>query len=115
MSKVCQYFFSMHSPWAYLGHERFVAIARENGVQVEVRPLDLSRVLAVSGGLPLAKRAPQRQAYRLVELKRWSNFLGLTLNLQPKVFPVPPISQPSSSSPCNWRMARIRRWKSRAP
>jgi len=90
MSKVCQYFFSMHSPWAYLGHERFVAIARENGVQVEVRPLDLSRVLAVSGGLPLAKRAPQRQAYRLTELARWSEYLGAPLNVQPKFFPVPP-------------------------
>ena len=29
-------------------------------------------VFPVSGGLPLAKRAPQRQAYRLVELKRFS-------------------------------------------
>ncbi len=37
---------------------------------------------------PLAKRAPQRQAYRLVELKRWSEFLGLPLTVQPKFFPV---------------------------
>jgi carboxymethylenebutenolidase len=42
----------------------------------------------VSGGLPLAKRAPQRQAYRLVELKRFSEFLGKPLNLHPKYFPV---------------------------
>ena len=42
----------------------------------------------VSGGLPLAKRAPQRQAYRLVELKRWSEHLGRPLNLQPTYFPV---------------------------
>ncbi|MBV6323897.1 2-hydroxychromene-2-carboxylate isomerase [Duganella violaceipulchra] len=90
MSKVCQYFFAAHSPWTYLGHARFVAMARQNGVQVEVRPVDLGKVFGVSGGLPLAKRAPQRQAYRLVELTRWSEFLGIPLNVQPKFFPVSP-------------------------
>ncbi|MYN20158.1 2-hydroxychromene-2-carboxylate isomerase [Rugamonas sp. FT107W] len=90
MSKVCQYFFAAHSPWTYLGHERFVAMARQHGVQIEVRPVDLGKVFGVSGGLPLAKRAPQRQAYRLVELTRWSEFLGIPLNAQPKFFPVSP-------------------------
>ena len=90
MSKVCQYFFATHSPWTYLGHERFVALARQNNVQIEVRPFDLGKVFGVSGGLPLAKRAPQRQAYRLVELARWSEFLGVPMNVQPKFFPVSP-------------------------
>lgn len=90
MSKVCQYFFAPHSPWSYLGHERFVAIARQHGVQIEVRPFDLNKVFGVSGGLPLAKRAPQRQAYRLTELARWSEFLNAPMNLQPKFFPVSP-------------------------
>ena len=90
MPKVCEYFFAPHSPWTYLGHARFVALAQKYGVQVELKPCDLGKVFNVSGGLPLAKRAPQRQAYRLVELKRWSEFLGLPLNLQPKFFPVPP-------------------------
>jgi 2-hydroxychromene-2-carboxylate isomerase len=44
-------------------------------------------VFPVSGGLPLSKRAPQRQAYRLVELKRWSQFLGKSMTIQPKYFP----------------------------
>jgi len=88
MSKVCQYFFASHSPWTYLGHERFIEIARANGAQIEVRPFDLGKVFGVSGGLPLAKRAPQRQAYRLTELARWAEFLGLPLNPQPKFFPV---------------------------
>ncbi|HZW23797.1 2-hydroxychromene-2-carboxylate isomerase [Noviherbaspirillum sp.] len=89
MSKVCEYFFSPQSPWAYLGHERFVALAKQHGVQVEIKPFDLGKVFNVSGGLPLAKRPPQRQAYRLVELKRWSDFLQIPLNLHPKFFPVP--------------------------
>jgi 2-hydroxychromene-2-carboxylate isomerase len=88
MPKVCEYFFAPQSPWTYLGHERFVALARKHGAQVEIKPVDLGKVFNVSGGLPLAKRPPQRQAYRLVELKRWSDFLQIPLNLQPKFFPV---------------------------
>ncbi len=47
-------------------------------------------MFSVSGGLPLAKRPPQRQAYRLTELARWAAHLNLPLNLQPKFFPVQP-------------------------
>ena len=90
MSKVCQYFFGAHSPWAYLGHERLVAMARRHGVRIEIKPCDLSNVFGVSGGLPLAKRAPQRQAYRLVELARWSEYLEIPLQPQPPFFPVSP-------------------------
>ncbi len=88
--KTCQYYFAPQSPWAYLGHERFVALCRRHGVQIDLRPLDLGKVFGVSGGLPLAKRAPQRQAYRLTELARWAEFLGVPLNVQPKFFPVSP-------------------------
>lgn len=89
MTKTCEYFFAPQSPWAYLGHERFVALARKYSVQIEIKPCDLGRVFKVSGGLPLAERPPQRQAYRLVELKRWSDFLQIPLNPHPKFFPVP--------------------------
>jgi 2-hydroxychromene-2-carboxylate isomerase len=88
MEKTCEYYFAPQSPFAYLGHARFVALARQYGVRVEVKPCDLGKVFSLSGGLPIAKRAPQRQAYRLVELKRWSEHLGVPLNLQPKFFPV---------------------------
>jgi 2-hydroxychromene-2-carboxylate isomerase len=90
MAKTCEYFFAPHSPWTYFGHERFVALTKKYDVQVEVKPCDLGKVFSVSGGLPLAKRPPQRQAYRLVELKRWSEYLQIPLNLNPKFFPVPP-------------------------
>jgi 2-hydroxychromene-2-carboxylate isomerase len=82
------YLFAPQSPWTYLGHQRFVRIAAETGASVRVLPMDLGRVFPVSGGLPLAKRPPQRQAYRLVELARFSQFLQLPLNLQPRYFPV---------------------------
>jgi 2-hydroxychromene-2-carboxylate isomerase len=82
------YYFAPQSPWTYLGHARFVQLARDAGARVRVLPADYGQIFPVSGGLPLAKRAPQRQAYRLVELKRFADGLGLPLNLQPKFFPV---------------------------
>ncbi|AOZ07525.1 2-hydroxychromene-2-carboxylate isomerase [Cupriavidus malaysiensis] len=88
MSKQVDYYFTAPSPFVYLGHERFAAIAARHGVQVNLKPCDLGKVFAVSGGLPLAQRPPQRQAYRLVELERWSRYLGMPLNLQPTFFPV---------------------------
>lgn len=40
-----------------------------------------------SGGLPLPKRSPQRQAYRMQELERWRSELGIPLNKTPAHFP----------------------------
>lgn len=82
------YCFTPVSPWAFLGHERFVALVQDTGATVTVRPVDFGAIFPVSGGLPLAKRAPQRQAYRLVELKRFADFLGVPLKPQPAYFPV---------------------------
>lgn len=88
MSKTIDYFFATISPFAYLGHDRFVALAQQHGAQIAVKPMNLGEIFPVSGGLPLSKRAPQRQAYRLVELERWSRFLGKLMNIQPRFFPV---------------------------
>lgn len=63
-------------------------MSEKAGATVRVLPVDLGRVFPVSGGLPLPKRAPQRQAYRLQELGRFSNHLRLPMNIQPKYFPV---------------------------
>jgi len=88
MTKTVDYYFAPMSPWTYLGHQRFVQIAKAAGTTVRVMPMDLGKVFPISGGLPLGKRAPQRQAYRLVELTRFSQHLNLPLNLHPKFFPV---------------------------
>jgi len=82
------YYFAPQSPWAYLGHQRFSRIARQHGCEVRVLPIDVGEVFPASGGLALPKRAPQRQAYRLQELKRFSEHLALPLNLHPRHFPV---------------------------
>jgi 2-hydroxychromene-2-carboxylate isomerase len=88
MAHTCTYYLAPPSPYVYLGHQRFAELAKKYQAQVDVRPFDLGRVFSISGGLPLAKRAPQRQAYRLVELERWSRFLDMPLTLHPQFFPV---------------------------
>ena len=87
MAKTIDYYFATISPWAFLGHDRFVDMAKDAGATIAVKPVNFGEIFPVSGGLPLSKRAPQRQAYRLVELKRWSEFLGVRMNIQPKFFP----------------------------
>ena len=88
MSRTIDYYFATISPYAYLGHDRFVAIAQKHGATVAVKPINIGEVFPVSGGLPLSKRAPQRQAYRLVELARWSQYLNKPMTIQPRFFPV---------------------------
>jgi 2-hydroxychromene-2-carboxylate isomerase len=88
MPKLIDYYFTPVSPYTYLGHERLLEIAARHGATIAVKPVDYGRIFPVSGGLPLKQRAPQRQAYRLIELERWSKHLGKPLNLKPKFFPV---------------------------
>lgn len=90
MNKTIDYYFSPQSPWTYLGHDRLAAMARASHVTIRVLPTDFGKVFAGSGGLPLPKRAPQRQAYRLLELARFRDALKLPLNLHPRYFPVAP-------------------------
>jgi len=88
LSRTVDYYFAPQSPWTYLGHERFSALVRATGATVRLVPNDLGKVFPVSGGLPLGKRAPQRQAYRLVEMQRFADHLKLPVNVKPKYFPV---------------------------
>ncbi|MEK9971299.1 MAG: 2-hydroxychromene-2-carboxylate isomerase, partial [Ferrovibrio sp.] len=54
---------------------------------VRLIPMAPLVLVDATGGLPLAKRAQQRQDYRLFELERWRAHLGVKLNLRPKGFP----------------------------
>ena len=88
MTTIVNYYLAPQSPWTYLGHQRLMNMAQEAGAQVRVIPMDLGKVFPVSGGLPLGQRAPQRQAYRFVDLERFSKHLQLPVHLKPKFFPV---------------------------
>lgn len=87
MARALTYYVALNSPWAFLGGARLAALAAAKGASVAVRPLDLMRLYQATGGVPLPKRAPARQAYRLRELARWRDRLGVPLVLEPAVFP----------------------------
>ena len=53
MSKIVDYYFTPVSPWAYLGHARFSAMAAKAGATVRPRPVDYGKIFPVSGGLPV--------------------------------------------------------------
>jgi 2-hydroxychromene-2-carboxylate isomerase len=88
MPLTIDYFLVPQSPWTYLGHARFTAMAAQAGATVRIKPMDLGQIFPVTGGLPLGQRSAQRQAYRLVELRRFADYLALPLNLHPLFFPV---------------------------
>jgi 2-hydroxychromene-2-carboxylate isomerase len=87
MPQVIDYYVSLNSPFTYLGHDRFVAIAQAHGKRIHVEPVDFGPIFAATGGLPVPKRSPQRRAYRLQELKRWRAYLDLPLVLEPANWP----------------------------
>jgi 2-hydroxychromene-2-carboxylate isomerase len=87
MSRSIDYYFSLASPWAYIGHGPFMEIARRHGLTVNHKPIFLGRVFAETGGQPLPQRHPARQRYRMVELQRWREKRGLSFNLKPKFWP----------------------------
>ena len=82
-----EYFFTLNSPWSYLGSQRFIAMTKAANATVVVKPARYGPIFAQTGGLPLPKRSPQRQAYRMMELKRWRDHLGIPIVLAPKGFP----------------------------
>jgi carboxymethylenebutenolidase len=81
------YYVSLNSPWTHLGAARIEAMTARHGASLRIYPVDFGTIFPASGGLPLPKRAPQRQAYRLMELKRWRDALGIPITIQPRHFP----------------------------
>ena len=82
------YYFSVLSPFSYLGAERFLKLVTKYDLEVQEKPFDLmGEIFPHTGGLPVPKRHPARQKYRLLELDRIANKQGLKINKQPKFFP----------------------------
>ncbi|HEX2136310.1 MAG TPA: 2-hydroxychromene-2-carboxylate isomerase [Microvirga sp.] len=87
MARPIDYYFSLVSPWAYIGHAPFMDIAGRHGLAINYKPVSLGRVFTETGGLPLPQRHPVRQRYRLVELQRWRDRRRLSFNIHPKHWP----------------------------
>lgn len=84
------YYFSFLSLWSYLGSALFKTIANRHDARIVFKPIDLMAVFAASGGKPVRERPLARQAYRLVEMKRWSTIRDVPVVTWPKHYPVDP-------------------------
>jgi 2-hydroxychromene-2-carboxylate isomerase len=87
MQRKIDYYFSMLSPWAYIGHVAFSDIARAHGCAVAYKPVSLGELFPDTGGQMLGERHPLRQKYRLIELQRWRDRRKLPLHLKPAHWP----------------------------
>ncbi len=88
MTTTVEYYFTLSSPWTFIGDPLIRDVCAKNGASINHRPVNFARVLDSTGGLPLAKRSDQRKALRMQELKRWRAYRGIDFNLEPKYFPV---------------------------
>ncbi len=89
MTKTVDIYYAMLSPFTYLGWSKFQEVVKKHGAAVNYRPVALpQKVFPATGGTPVPKRHPSRQAYRMVELKRWRKANGMPLNEKPAFFPV---------------------------
>lgn len=88
MARQVDYYFSISSPWAYIGHKLFRDVVNSYGLKVNHKPVVLVDLFSETGGLPLIRRHPVRQRYRMLELQRWRDKRGLNFHLQPKHVPL---------------------------
>jgi 2-hydroxychromene-2-carboxylate isomerase len=90
MASHIDYYFTCMSPFAFLGHDALVSVAEKHGKKINFKPFNLMGVWEISGAMPVAKRPPVRQRYRLIELQRIGELRGIKLNLKPAYFPTDP-------------------------
>jgi 2-hydroxychromene-2-carboxylate isomerase len=84
------YYFATISPNTYLAGTRFEEVAARHGATVTYKPLDVMGLFARTGGIPPKDRHPNRQEYRLQELRRNAVKAGLPINLRPAFWPANP-------------------------
>lgn len=78
MAKVIEYFFSISSPWAFIGLKPFAELAERMGA--EVRPY-LTTVVEENGGIYSRNRPDARRLYWLKDLERWSRVRGRNMKM----------------------------------
>jgi 2-hydroxychromene-2-carboxylate isomerase len=79
-------YYSLSSPWAYLGGPRFTDIVARHHASVCLKPYDFQVAVPQTGGIALRTRPLARRNYHALELARWSKYLGMPLNLEPKFY-----------------------------
>lgn len=86
-----EYFLYPLSPYAYLAGDGLERVAEKHGARVVYRPVQLMRIFAETGTLPVRERHPSRQRYRLSDIARLAEAERVPINLQPMFFGTNPV------------------------
>lgn len=91
------YFYSIRSSFTYLGAERLNAISRKHKVKINHYPMDLAKVVDTYNdvhdprpaerdfaGARVFEKFAARERYTQIEYQRWSDYLGVPIQLDPK-------------------------------
>ncbi|MBR0653860.1 2-hydroxychromene-2-carboxylate isomerase [Plastoroseomonas arctica] len=85
--RLVECFYTLSSPWMYLGGPQLIEIIARHKASLVLRPYDFRLVVSHTGGIPLRTRPEPRQDYHALELDRWAAYLGLPLKLKPEHYP----------------------------
>ena len=84
------YYFATLSPYTYMAGTRLEEVAAKHGATITYKPMDIMALFARTGGTPPPQRHPNRQEWRLQEMRRTAKKLELPINLKPAHWPVNP-------------------------
>jgi 2-hydroxychromene-2-carboxylate isomerase len=95
-------YYSLSSPWAYLGGPRLQDIVRRHRAKLALKPYDFQAIVPKTGGVPLRTRPPARRRYHQVELDRWRRYLGMAMVIEPKYYPQSMPADPDWNKYAGW-------------
>ena len=81
-----EYYYALASPWSFLGNQKLIEIADAHNLQIDPIIIDYDEMFAAAKTVPLPDRPTLRKKYRLVDLRRWAAFRGVTFNAEPKFY-----------------------------
>jgi 2-hydroxychromene-2-carboxylate isomerase len=95
-------YYSLSSPWAYFAGPQLQDIVRRHHVKLVLKPYDFQAVVGKTGGIPIRTRPAPRRSYHAEELARWRDYLGMSLNLEPKYYPQSLPTDPEWNKVTGW-------------
>ncbi|MFC7050919.1 2-hydroxychromene-2-carboxylate isomerase [Emcibacter nanhaiensis] len=79
------FYFDIHSPYAYLAFQRVPELARKHGCSVNYLPIDLRRTKTAVGNTgPAGIKIPAKARHLFTDLQRWADRYGVALGGRPK-------------------------------
>jgi 2-hydroxychromene-2-carboxylate isomerase len=88
MTERITYYYAIASGFAYLGEPELRRIARQAGLEIDYRPVDIRKVFLESATIPPPEQSEIRLNNRRLELARWGKRRNMPVNPRPAFWPV---------------------------